>query len=116
MSDPTDKAAVEAGQAVYTKRLLSIYDILVLGLSNSFVWNCPTKKLRKVFKDNASRNHLDVGVGTGYYPDKCLDGRDRRLALFDLNDNSLNESAIRNQRFEPEVYKGNVFESLKTKL
>ncbi|MBM7070506.1 methyltransferase domain-containing protein [Shewanella sp. 202IG2-18] len=113
MADPTNKAAVEAGQAVYTKRLLSIYDILVLGLSNSFVWNCSTKKLRKVFEDNASLNHLDVGVGTGYYPDKCLDDSERRLALFDLNDNSLSESASRNQRFSPEVYKGNVFEPLK---
>ena len=112
MADPTNYTAVEAGQAIYTKNLLSIYDTLVLGLSNSFVWRCPTKILRKVFTENASNNHLDVGVGTGYYPDKCFVENKRRLALFDLNDNSLAASAKRNQRFNPEVYKGNVFDTL----
>ena len=112
MADHSDKAAVDAGQAVYTKSILSIYDILVLGLSNSFVWCCPTKKLRRVFSENASLNHLDVGVGTGYYPDKCFINTKRRLAFFDMNENSLAESAERNQRFHPEVYQGNVFEAL----
>ncbi len=112
MADLKIKADVEAGQAVYTKNLLSVYDILVLGLSNSFVWCCPSKILRNIFSDNASLNHLDVGVGTGYYPDKCLSDEARRLALIDLNENSLNESAKRNQRFQPEIYRGNVFEPL----
>ncbi len=112
MADHPDKAAVEAGQAVYTKSILSIYDILVLGLSNSFVWCCPTRKLRRIFSENASLNHLDVGVGTGYYPDKCFTSTDRRLAFFDMNENSLIESANRNKRFQPEVYQGDVFEPM----
>jgi hypothetical protein len=31
---------VAAGQAVYTKRMLGIYDLLVLGLSNRLIWRC----------------------------------------------------------------------------
>lgn len=36
---------VEAGQAVYTNRALGAYDFIVLGLSNRFLWKCPTQRL-----------------------------------------------------------------------
>jgi hypothetical protein len=36
---------IAAGQAVYTKRMLGIYDWLVLGLSNRLIWRCPTQGL-----------------------------------------------------------------------
>jgi ubiquinone/menaquinone biosynthesis C-methylase UbiE len=62
-----------AGQAVYSKPVLSIYDIWVLGFSNHFLWKCPTKLISKQFADLATKNHLDVGVGTGYYLKKiCI--------------------------------------------
>ncbi len=32
----------EAGQAVYTKQTLAVYDFVVLGISNRFLWKCPT--------------------------------------------------------------------------
>ena len=35
------KEQIAAGQAVYTKRMLSAYDFLVLGISNSLIWKCP---------------------------------------------------------------------------
>ena len=35
---------VAAGHAVYTKRMLGIYDFLVLGLSNRPIWRCPTQR------------------------------------------------------------------------
>ena len=97
--------SVEAGQAVYSKTVLSIYDLWVLGFSNSFLWQCPTKLLRKEFVRNVTNNHLDVGVGTGYYLDKCLNNTERRLALLDLNPNSLESAASRVSRFEPEIYR-----------
>lgn len=55
---------------------------------------------------------MDVGVGTGYYPDKCLNGNHRRLALLDLNPNSLEVAAARVNRFRPEIYRANVLQSL----
>ncbi len=108
----SDSNAVEAGQAVYTKAMLSFYDLWVLGFSNSFLWQCPTKLLREVFVNNATNNHLDVGVGTGYYLDKCLNNTKRRLALLDLNPNSLESTASRVSRFEPEIYRANILDTL----
>ncbi len=103
---------VEAGQAVYSKALLSIYDLWVLGFSNSFLWRCPTKILREEFIKNATNNHLDVGVGTGYYLDKCLNNTKRRLALLDLNPNSLEVAVSRVSRFGPEIYRANILDKL----
>jgi len=104
--------AVELGQAIYSKKVLSVYDLWVLGISNSFIWKCPTKTLRQEFKLHATRNHLDVGVGTGYYLDKCLSSENRRVALLDLNQNSLDSAAARVSRFQPEKYHANVLEQL----
>ncbi len=103
---------VEAGQAVYSKALLSIYDLWVLGFSNSFLWRCPTKILREEFIKNATNNHLDVGVGTGYYLNKCLENTKRRLALLDLNLNSLEVAVSRVSRFGPELYRANILDKL----
>jgi hypothetical protein len=57
--------AVTAGQAVYTNRALDLYDFVVLGLSNSLIWKCSTKRLLEHYNENVSGEHLDVGVGTG---------------------------------------------------
>ncbi|HZM07834.1 MAG TPA: hypothetical protein VFC11_05185 [Methylocella sp.] len=57
---------IAAGQAVYTKRMLGIYDWLVLGLSNRLIWRCPTQGLVAHYDRHVTANHLDVGVGTGY--------------------------------------------------
>ena len=41
----TTNAQVDAGQAVYTKQTLAVYDLIVLGISNRFIWRCPTQQL-----------------------------------------------------------------------
>lgn len=40
MSERTVVNGVAAGQAVYTPRVLKIYDLLVHGVSNPWVWRC----------------------------------------------------------------------------
>ena len=112
VSKVSDIKSVEAGQRIYSKKVLSIYDFWVLGISNSFLWRCPTKLLREEFIKNASNNHLDVGVGTGYYLDHCLSNTNRRLSILDLNLNSLDSTAARVNRFTPEIYRANVLEPL----
>jgi len=107
-----ENTSVEAGQAVYSRLVLRVYDLWVLGLSNHWLWRCPTALLRQHFSTYASANHLDVGVGSGYYPDRCLSNNTRRLALLDLNTNSLAVTGRRVQRFNPEVYNANVLEPL----
>jgi hypothetical protein len=104
---------VAAGQAIYTPKLLSIYDLLVLGLSNRFIWKCPTPRQLAHYDRHVSANHLDVGVGTGYYLDRCLfPVTAPRVALMDMNANSLDFAARRIARYKPETYVRNVLEEI----
>lgn len=104
---------VEAGQAVYTPGMLSIYDILVLGISNRFIWKCPTPRLVAHYNRHVSGNHLDVGVGTGYFLDHCrFPVPEPRVALMDLNSNSLEHAAGRIARYRPEIHRQNVLEPI----
>jgi len=108
---------VEAGQAVYTKNTLSFYDFIVLNVSNSYVWKCPSSLLEAHYNANVSSNHLDVGVGTGYFLDHCHFPSDHpRVALMDLNQNSLEFTAKRLARYQPETYQQNVLEEISTPI
>ncbi|KAF7593564.1 hypothetical protein BBP40_011184 [Aspergillus hancockii] len=65
---PTTTAAAERGAAFYDTWQVYAYDMMVLGFINSFGWCCPTNKhLLPLFQANIRSNHLDIGVGTGYY-------------------------------------------------
>lgn len=97
-----------AGHAVYTRRMLLIYNLWVLGFSNACLWRCPTTFLRAEFHKKVSLNHLDVGVGTGYYLEKCLTKMQRRVGLLDSNSVSLSTAAAKIRAFNPEIYQGNV--------
>ena len=108
---PETKEQVDAGQAVYSKKTLAIYDLYVLGFSNRFVWKCPSKHILGLYDQYISGNHLDVGVGTGFFPDRCRFPVDNpRLALMDLNASSLAVTAERVSRYNPEIYRHNVLE------
>lgn len=99
---------VLAGQAVYTKPMLAAYDFLVLGFSNCLAWNCPAHRLEAHYNRHISANHLDVGVGTGYFLDRCrFPTPTSRLALTDLNKNALAFTTRRLARYRPDVYRRN---------
>lgn len=102
-----------AGQAIYTRRNLALYDLIVLGVSNRFIWRCPTPRLVEHYDRHVSANHLDVGVGTGYFLDHCHFPTDRpRLMLFDLNTNSLAHTARRVRRYRPQIQQTDVLQPL----
>jgi len=104
---------VEAGQAVYTRRTLGVYDIVVLGISNRFIWRCPTHRLIGLYGKHITGNHLDVGVGTGYFLDHCrFPSQTPRVALMDLNQNTLDFASQRVARYKPETYVRNVLEPI----
>jgi ubiquinone/menaquinone biosynthesis C-methylase UbiE len=106
-------ASAAAGAAIYTKRLLSVYDLIVIKLSNQLAWRCPAQLMLDFYDQHISANHLDVGVGTGYYLDKCrFPSSTPRLVLLDLNPNSLTMAAQRLQRYHPTVHLANVLEPL----
>ena len=104
-----DSLAALPGQAVYTAASLRIYDAMVLGFSNRFLWGCPTTDLVALYDDNVSANHLDAGVATGYFLDRCrFPHPSPRLCLLDLNDLCLATAAARVARYRPETLRANV--------
>jgi ubiquinone/menaquinone biosynthesis C-methylase UbiE len=102
---------VKAGTALYSWFILTIYDWVFLGYQCRFYWGCPAHYMLELYNQHVSANHLDIGVGTGYFMDKCkFPGTSIRLALMDLNANSLRAASKRLIRYKPEVYQRNVLE------
>jgi hypothetical protein len=97
------------GAAIYTSWTLAFYDLAVLGLSNSFVWRCPSRVMLEFYNAHVSNKHLDVGVGTGYFLDRCrFPTTEPSIALLDFNVNCLATSAKRLRRYAPSCHEGNV--------
>ncbi len=112
-ADETLSPEVEAGQAVYSRRVLAFYDLLVLRFSNRCVWRCPTPRLLELYNEHITANHLEVGVGTGYFLDKAVfPSPGPRLALMDLNPNCLEAAARRVARYQPETLRRNVLQPI----
>lgn len=62
------KKNTDDGAKIYTPLTLKLYDWWVLGVSNRLAWGCPTKEhLLPHFLEHLGNNHLDIGVGTGFY-------------------------------------------------
>ena len=92
-TQPQDAAP---GAAVYNRAVLAAYDAFVVGFSNRVAWKCPSRLLVGFYNENVSAEHLDVGVGTGYFLDKCrFPVSSPRLTLVDLNPNCLRITAKR---------------------
>lgn len=95
-------AAHKPGYAVYSKKSLAIYDALVLGLSNTFIWRCPSRYLIDLYARHVSADHLDIGVGTGYFLDKAaFPVATPRVTLLDPNMDCLEKAADRISRYAP---------------
>ncbi len=104
---------IQAGQAVYTPRTLRAYDFIVLGVSNRMIWKCPTSHLLEHYNKHVTDNHLDVGVGSGYFLDRCRFGSSSpRVALMDLNADALDFASSRIRRYQPETYRRDVLKPL----
>lgn len=106
-------SAADAGQAVYTARVLAAYDLFVLRFSNRFLWHCPWPRQLAHYDRHVTANHLDVGVGTGFYLDRCrFPVAWPRLGLLDPNPNSLAFAARRLSRYRPEILQADVLEPI----
>jgi SAM-dependent methyltransferase len=102
---------VNDGAKIYSSLVLKVYDLLVLGISNLLIWRCPSSEILAFYNKHITANHLDVGVGTGYFLDRCrFPDASPRLALLDLNPNSLRATANRVARYQPTTFVANVLE------
>ncbi|MGA2065480.1 MAG: class I SAM-dependent methyltransferase [Thermoguttaceae bacterium] len=103
--------ARDAAGARYSKFDLFFYDLWVLCRNNRFFWRCPTACLLEFYNQNVAGNHLDVGVGTGYFLHHCrFPGKSPRVALMDSNPGCLAKAARRIARYRPERYQCNVLD------
>jgi len=106
--DATNKAA-----AFYTKTFLKVYDPLALFFYNRNVWKCPSRRILDFYNEKVSACHLDVGVGTGYFLDKChFPTSIPVIGLMDLNPNCLQVASHRLRRYHPTTYQANVLEPI----
>lgn len=69
----TTMADSTPGSRPYVPVLLPLYDKFTLSFNMNYVWRCATDEwLLPLFKENFSKNHLDVGVATGFFPATTL--------------------------------------------
>ncbi len=110
----TTNKQLEAGQAIiYPKHKLAVYDLIVHGISSRLAWKCPTKRLLQQYNQMVTANHLDVGVGTGYFLDRCkFPSQMPRVALMDIESNPLEFTSQRIARYNPKTYRRNILEPI----
>lgn len=100
-----------AGQAVYTRDFLSVYDAVVYGFNSPVLWRCRKSRLVEHYDANVSARHLDIGVGTGALLDVCrFPVAAPEITLMDLNPNSLAAASHRIARYAPRTHRANVLE------
>jgi SAM-dependent methyltransferase len=103
---------VKAGQAIYGRPFLAVYD-WVIENNYRFLWRCPPRQVLDMYNEHVSANHLDVGVATGANLNHCtFPSSNPRLALMDLNPNSLASAARNLARYQPETYQRNVLDPI----
>jgi SAM-dependent methyltransferase len=101
------------GAAIYSPLVLKLYDWWVLGISNRHAWKCPTRDvLLPFFRLHSGRDHLDVGVGTGYYLSRAHLAESARVTLLDLNLSSLQSAQRRLNRPSTKVIQHDVMTPL----
>jgi hypothetical protein len=106
-----------AGASVYSNLLLTIYDIEVLMFELPYIFKCPLREVKDFFNKNISSIHLDVGVGTGYFLDKCeFPVENPTVHLMDLNSNTLQKTSNRIKRYDPVSHQCNVLEPIQADL
>ena len=111
--EPTPEQ-VAAGHAFYTRRSLAVYDLAILGYFSRLAWRCPAGAIVDHYDAHVSANHLDVGVGTGYFLDHCRFPGDvpPRLALLDVSSACLDAASRRVARFRPERIEASILEPI----
>lgn len=107
---------IKAGQAVYTAVLLKIYNLLVLNISNNWIWRCPKRYQLEQYRKLATDNHLDIGVGTGYYLKQNTWPKNTKLALMDPNPLCLAAAKKAAGSLLPQTYQADIFKTPEANL
>lgn len=104
--------------------MLRTYDFWVLYVTNNWIWRCRSRSVLLPFyqKHIGENAHLDVGVGTGYFPANAMArlAKTKNVTLLDLNPDTLrtSEARIRGAGYAGTIEKVNqsVFDPLPASL
>ena len=108
--DPSD--AAYAGQEVYSRAFLRIYDPVILGFYGNVVWRCPTSRLVEQYRQRVGHRHLDVGPGTGYFLEHARLPYDAQITLLDPNPDVLAHAIRRLSHRRPSAIQADVLKPL----
>ncbi|HET8659701.1 MAG TPA: methyltransferase domain-containing protein, partial [Micromonosporaceae bacterium] len=110
---PVDRLDAGPGQAVYSRRILAIYDTGIIRIAQPMAWRCPSSRIQALYDTYASADHLDVGIGTGYFLNRCrFPAPAPRITLLDMNPNCLAVAARRLARYQVDTHQANVLEPI----
>jgi SAM-dependent methyltransferase len=109
---PATDERTAKGAALYSRRVLFFYDFFVVWFSSRFAWKCPAARILSLYNEHLASPHLEVGVGTGYFLDRCRCPAGLELTLADLNPGPLDVAARRLARLQPRTCRINVLEPL----
>jgi len=97
----------------FNDRTLRYYDWFLEFACNR-VWRCPIDRTLELYQRHLSSNHLEVGVGTGFFLDRLrFPSPEPRLALLDPNPQCLRHTRARLARYAPEVYRADALAPIK---
>ena len=104
--------AAYAGQEVYSRAFLRIYDPVILGFYGNVVWRCPTSRLVEQYRQRVGQRHLDVGPGTGYFLEHARLPYDAQITLLDPNPDVLAHAVRRLSHRHPSAIQADVLRPL----
>lgn len=92
----------------YDLGTLTFYDVWVLGVSCTAAWGTPLPSvLLPFFRAHFSDAHLDIGVGTGYFPATVLAEKEpdwkQALTIWDLSTTALQTTKERVEAVAPHI-------------
>lgn len=99
-----------AGQAIYSRSFLTVYDAFVYRFTCPILWRCDKERFVELYDAHASARHLDIGVGTGSLIDEGRFPESPQITLMDLNPNSLAAASRRLVRYAPKTHRANALE------
>jgi hypothetical protein len=104
---------IALGHAFYTRRSLVLYDLAILGFFSRVAWRCPARRIVAHYDRHVSADHLDVGVGTGYFLDHCrFPSGAPRVVMLDPNPECLAVAGRRIERWKPEQIQADVLQPI----
>lgn len=97
---PLPKDTIFASRRPILKLLWSVYDLWVMSVASDHLWGCPVDKILGLYNQYASADHLEAGVGTGYFLDHCtFPVPDPSLTLLDVSREAIGMSLRRLRRY-----------------